>query len=70
MSEDWLPIDDKTPRDGTLLRLWCPGVGPAPKPFECDGRFIDVGWASFVDGRNAGMIDPRKWRPLASSAGV
>lgn len=63
MSEDWQPIDDTTPRDGTLLRLWCPGVGPNPKPFECDVRFIGAGWARFVGERNAGTIDPRKWKP-------
>jgi hypothetical protein len=63
MSKDWQPIET-APRDGTLLHLWCPGVGSNPKPYECDGRFIGVGWASFVDDCNAGLIDPRKWKLL------
>jgi hypothetical protein len=63
MSESWRPIDDAAPRDGTLLRLWCPGVGPNPKPFECDGHFVGGGWAGVEDGRITGVIDPRKWKP-------
>jgi hypothetical protein len=64
MSKDWQPIDDKTPKAGTLLRLWCRGVGPNPKPFECDGWHTGGGWAKVVDGRVKGMIFPGKWKPL------
>jgi len=63
MPTDWQPIET-APRDGTLLCLWCPGVGPDPKPFECVGRFIGFGWASFVGDRNACVVDPRRWKPL------
>jgi hypothetical protein len=64
MAEDWQEIDGNTPRDGTLLRLWCPGVGPNPKPFECDGRYIGGGWVGVDGGRVTGLIDPRRWKPL------
>src|ERR1700722_8078655 len=64
MCKDWKLINDATPRDGTLLRLWCPGVGPNPAPFECDGRFVGGGWVKIEDGRVAGLIDPRRWKPL------
>jgi hypothetical protein len=39
-------------------------VGPNPAPFECDGRFVGGGWVKIEDGRVAGLIDPRRWKPL------
>jgi hypothetical protein len=63
MSESWQRMDD-APRDGTLLRLWCRGVGPNPKPFECIGRFVGIGWVAVEDDHVAGVIDPQQWKPL------
>lgn len=66
MSDNWRPIDNATPKDGTILRLWCPGVGPNPKPFECDGRFArEAGaWLGVENDRTTGLVEPRKWKPL------
>jgi hypothetical protein len=60
---DWQPIKT-APRDGTVVRLLCPGVGSNPKPSEAIGRYLDVGaWAEFP--QNRGLLIPSHWMPLS-----
>jgi hypothetical protein len=59
----WQPIET-APRDGTVLRLLCPGVGPNTKPFEAIGRYFDVGaWVGYPENR--GLLMPSHWLPLS-----
>lgn len=62
---DWQPIET-APRDGTVVRLFCPGVGPNPKPFEVIGRYLDLG-AWVESPQNRGLLHPSHWMPLADS---
>jgi hypothetical protein len=68
MSEDWQEIETAS-KNGTPVRLWCPGVGPYPEPFECVGRFNGVCWASVGGDRPGALVPgPQKWKPLSMDA--
>jgi hypothetical protein len=63
MTKDWQPINTAL-RDITLVRL----RGQLPKPFECVGHFVGVGWVAVKEGRIQGAVDPLEWAPLSGRA--
>jgi hypothetical protein len=62
--DDWRPIET-APKDGTVVRLFCPAPSLNSKPFEAIGRYLDAGaWVGHPE--NHGLMSPSHWMPLAN----
>jgi hypothetical protein len=66
--DDWRPIET-APRDGTVVRLFCPAPSLNSEPFQTIGRYFDVGaWVGHPE--NHGLMFPSHWMPLMDEEGT
>jgi len=60
---DWQPIAT-APKDGTVVRLWCPDVGPNRQGLEAVGRYVDFG--ARADPESGRTMLPSHWKSLTN----
>lgn len=58
---EWQPMDT-APKDGTVVWLWCPGVGPNRQGLEAAGRHVEFG--TWADPKTNATMLPSRWKPL------